>query len=220
MISDKYKCIFVHIPKTAGTSIEKKLGHFKYLKRGVQDHRPISQIKPVTLKDISQAIISCDTILVKRHIKKIIKDLNSNFYKKYSNYYKFSFVRNPWSRVFSWYNNVMRDEKHIIRYNVKNNCTFKEFLQYHMDQKQLKTQLYWLRDNDGNVPIDYIGRFENLDTDFAHIAGIIGLKDYNLPKLLVSTTSHYTNYYDDEMIEIIFNRYVEEIEYFQFKYGE
>ena len=36
----KYKCIFIHIPKCAGTSIEKALGHFElYNGRGRQDHR-------------------------------------------------------------------------------------------------------------------------------------------------------------------------------------
>ena len=220
MISDKYKCIFVHIPKTAGTSIEHKLGHFVELKKGVQDHRTIKDIMPVTMKDIIQSILSCNSTLLKRHIKKVIKDYNTHFYSKFVNYYKFSFVRNPWSRVYSWYNNVMRDGEHKIRYNVKNNCTFKEFLQNHMDQKQLRTQLYWLIDNNNNLPFDYIGRFENLNNDFDHIADIIGLKDKRLPKLLFSSTLHYTKYYDDEMIEIVFNKYINEIEYFQFKYGE
>ena len=47
MISHKHKCIYIHIPKTAGTSIEYKFGHFKELKRGVQDHRTIGEMEPV-----------------------------------------------------------------------------------------------------------------------------------------------------------------------------
>jgi hypothetical protein len=46
MISHEYKCIFVHIPKTAGSSIEQKLGWFDELKWGVQDHRTIREIEP------------------------------------------------------------------------------------------------------------------------------------------------------------------------------
>ena len=46
MISHKYKCIFIHIPKCAGTSIEQALGHFdEYSGRGRQDHRTIRMIE-------------------------------------------------------------------------------------------------------------------------------------------------------------------------------
>ena len=45
MISHKYKCIFIHLPKCAGTSIESALGHFENLRPGVQDHRSIRMIE-------------------------------------------------------------------------------------------------------------------------------------------------------------------------------
>lgn len=70
MISHQYKCIFIHIPKTAGTSIEQKLGHFQELKRGVQDHRSICQIEPVSFVDLTKACISLDSSLLIQQIKK------------------------------------------------------------------------------------------------------------------------------------------------------
>ena len=48
MISHKYKCIYIHIPKTAGSSVEKKLGLYNELSWGVQDHRTIRDIQPIT----------------------------------------------------------------------------------------------------------------------------------------------------------------------------
>lgn len=51
MISHKHKCIFIHIPKCAGTSIEKTLGHFEdYSGRNKQDHRCIRMIEPINVK--------------------------------------------------------------------------------------------------------------------------------------------------------------------------
>lgn len=61
MISHKYKCIFIHIPKCVGTSIEQALGHFdEYSGRDRQDHRTIRMIEnPVPL---TQLITSKETL--------------------------------------------------------------------------------------------------------------------------------------------------------------
>uniref|UniRef100_A0A1D9FVM8 Sulfotransferase family protein n=1 Tax=Moorena producens (strain JHB) TaxID=1454205 RepID=A0A1D9FVM8_MOOP1 len=53
MISHEHKCIFVHIPKCAGTSIEHLLGHFDdFSGRGGQDHRSIRTIEQPFIKII------------------------------------------------------------------------------------------------------------------------------------------------------------------------
>jgi hypothetical protein len=41
MVFENPKCVFIHIPKTGGTSIAMKLGAFAEARRGVQDHRPL-----------------------------------------------------------------------------------------------------------------------------------------------------------------------------------
>ena len=47
MISHKYKVIFYHIPKAAGTSVEKAFMHFSsHEHRDVQDHRNPRNIQP------------------------------------------------------------------------------------------------------------------------------------------------------------------------------
>jgi len=220
MISDRYKCIFIHIPKTAGTSIEKKLGKFEELERGVQDHRTISEIEPINIFELTKLCLRSDTISIIYQTKKLIKDSRTKLKKKYNEYYKFSFVRNPWARVFSWYRNVMRDEEHKKRYKVKDNCSFEEFLKYHMDQRQVNTQLFWLIDKRGNMPFDFIGRFENINKDFSFVANRIGLEDAELPRLIAGDGRQYTQYYDSVMKDFIYNKYKAEIKLFNYEYGE
>ena len=59
MISHKYKCIHIHIPKCAGTSIEKALGHFDgHEGRNGQDHRTIRMIEQPWLTKHSVRSIS------------------------------------------------------------------------------------------------------------------------------------------------------------------
>jgi hypothetical protein len=220
MISHQYKCIFIHIPKTAGTSIEQKLGHFQELKRGVQDHRSISEIEPVSLVDLTRACVGLDPSSLIRLLKKLLKDNLTNYSQRYDTYFKFSFVRNPWARVFSWYKNVMRDEHHKRRFGVNEHCTFKEFITNHLDQGELKPQLHWLIDKKGNMPFDFIGRFENLANDFSYVADKIGLKNKTLPKLVSGDGKSYTDVYEPEMIDIVSKKYKDEIDLFKFEYGK
>ena len=220
MISHKYKCIFIHIPKTAGTSIEQKLGHFKELHRGVQDHRPISDIEPISMRELARSCLFLDTAALKKQIKKALTDKKTNLKQCYGTYFKFSFVRNPWARVFSWYKNVMRDEHHKRRFKVDDNCSYKDFLHKHLDQWELKPQLYWLLDKEGNMPLDFVGKFENLKNDFCFVANKIGLRDYELPKLIAGDGQHYARFYDVEMEKLIYTKYKDEIDYFNFRFGE
>ena len=220
MISDIYKCIFIHIPKTAGTSIEQSLGHFKELKRGVQDHRPISDIEPLTFHDFMKSALRPELSASKKIIKKVISDNRSDIKSKYDAYFKFTFVRNSWSRVFSWYKNVMRDDHHKKRFGVSDSCSFKDFVNNHLDQFELKTQLYWITNKKGEIPMDFIGRFENLEKDFSYVADVLKIANKNLPKLVVGDGQHYSQFYDAEMKDIVFKRYRDEISFFNFEYGE
>jgi len=52
MISDKYKCIFIHIPKNAGTSIESKICAEEELVNLLPDHRTILDMEPLSPQKI------------------------------------------------------------------------------------------------------------------------------------------------------------------------
>lgn len=219
-MSHKHKCIFIHIPKTAGTSIEKKLGHFKQLKRGVQDHRTIREMEPIPFGDLAKLTLKGHFALSRNHIKKMIKGQIPISRQQYNTYFKFAFVRNSWSRVFSWYKNVMRDDNHKKRFGVSDKCSFKEFLKNHMDQWELTTQLFWITDKQGQIPMDFIGRFDNLEDDFSHVTDVLGIKDKSLPKLLAGDNQHYSQFYDEEMKDIVYRKYRDEIALFKFEFCE
>ena len=88
IVSNKYRFIFIHIPKTGGTSIaepdyEGGNGALAgYL--GEQDYAQAGHIRAVGLKQRIGA--------------------------SWDQYFKFAFVRNPWDRLVSLYHYFLQDE--------------------------------------------------------------------------------------------------------------
>jgi hypothetical protein len=225
MISHKYRCIFIHIPKCAGTSIESALGHLEdYEGRGAQDHRSIRMIEQPYI--IPKAFGSKENLIevirrqkhqyfVKGHNPRNIHTVTK---EQYNTYFKFSIVRNPWSRVFSWYNNVINDDIHLARYKITKNISFKEFILRFAGKGPLRSQLHWLKSFDGSIPIDFIGRFECLSDDAQKIFKHLKKKNTSLPHKLKGAKGDYRQYYDNEAKDLILNIYKEEIDYFNYSF--
>ena len=225
MISHQYRFIFVHIPKTAGTSIEEAFGHFEGSEgRGRQDHRTIRDFEPLGLgtwvggqpENYKSAVKRVVHLLRKPEYEKNCEKVNA---QQYADYFKFTIVRNPWARVFSWYMNVMRDERHLSSLGVSRDVSFQEFLLKCRSNWALRTQMHWLKDFGGQLPFDYIARFESLEADFRILCDRLGCAEQiQLPHRIKGTGEDYRNYYDAETREIVADRYREEIEYFEYSY--
>jgi hypothetical protein len=80
-------------------------------------------------------------------------------------------------------------------------------------------QLKHISDLNGNLMVDYIGKFENLQTEFNDAISEINLPSTKLPMLNKSDHSHYSHYYKtDQQIEFVYELYKEEIDMFEYKF--
>ena len=154
--------------------------------------------------------------------------------EKFSSYFKFTFVRNPWSRVVSCWTSKIEggEEKKKMRGGPKINailreanllgCTFPEFVRYLGEESNVFRDPHW-HPLSSYLPIqelDFVGKIENLKEDLDTVCNKIGIPPQKLPHKNKTKHKHYSEYYNDETCEIIANKYAKDIEYFGYKFGE
>ena len=64
-----------------------------------------------------------------------------------------------------------------------------------------------------NADVDFIMKFECLDDDFKLVCKRLEIPYSPLLKRNVSDREHYSKYYDDELREIVSNKFIKEIEF-------
>ena len=207
MYNHELESIFVHIPKTAGSTLHKTLSKScKFEMKGHTSH--FTKRNPW----IGTKHYPC------KHLRK----------KYLDNYFKFCFVRNPWdimvSSYFWWTKQPRTGRKKILQKQIIN-LTFDEYIRQHSNKinevfHDNNGQHHWFADDGGNILVDYIGRFENLQEDFNVVCDKIGIPHQELPHKNKSKHKHYTEYYDDETKEIVAEIYAKDIEYFGYEFGE
>lgn len=196
MINHKHKFIFIHIPKTGGTSIETHIrGNANVAKKQNNKHNTV-------------------------------KDYMNKTGKLFDKYFSFSFVRNPYDFLVSYYKFRMvmisgelgRTERFMYSKYSKSN--FKDWIINNFyDDPRVITHLDFLS-YDSKLKVDFIGKFENLQEDFNIVCDKIGIVQHQLPHINKTKHKHYTVYYDDETREIVAKKYAKDIEYFGYDFGE
>ena len=180
MICHKYKCIFIHAPRTGGTSIEFSFGQ--------------------------------DVFFKKKHLK-ASEVFNEVGEKGWRDYFKFTFVRNPWDRVVSLF--CMPAFKKINLLSGKDLVYFLNHYKPYYWEHGAQCSDYIDRDD-----LDFIGKFESRSLDLKKIQDVIKCPSLSIIHQKKTDHKHYTEYYDDETKQIVAEKYAKDIEYFGYEFGE
>jgi hypothetical protein len=225
MISHKHKCLFVHIPKTAGQSVE-----LVFLESLDLQWSQRSELLLRPNKDPEMGPPRLAHLTVSEYL-----DYNYLSASDHQEYYSFAFVRNPWERLVSEYR--YRKLKYSFQdYVLKYFPTplDDDYQQAEDYYRHVMPQSDFIFDKKGDCQVDFVGRFENLDRDFATITTQVFGKPLPLPhknssaeptgwRARLSThkpssKQHYSQYYDHETQAFVADYYARDIELFNYTF--
>jgi hypothetical protein len=136
---------------------------------------------------------------------------------KFDRYFKFAFVRNPWDRLVSEYEFLLRKTQHGRHSRVKKLAGFKQFIHMQIPRRDAY-QINMLCDNYGVVLMDFIGKIENLAQDWQTVCDRIGIEHQALPSKNVTAHKHYREYFDEECRQLVAEHWNREIELFEYTF--
>ena len=237
------KFLFIHIPKTGGTSINKYLNL-------CEDNPLYGSFTAVIAKNGPTAPPTYELPMWKQHFTPIelfsysYNHADPALYVKMHDFFKFSFVRNPWDREVS---NLFWMKKTNL---IKKDATLKEYFSYVISCQEhwhkaiesgtwkpdhkcraiatilthCKPMQVFIDDTTPGLKINFIGRFENLLDDMQticedHLDIPFNPEEFPWEKK-ATNKKHYTEYYDDETREMVEVANKKLIERFNYKFGD
>ena len=193
-VFESRNAMFIHIPKNAGTSI---------------------------LKAFIEGSI-CDGMDDPFKGYTVSAEYYRHFFgnQVFNGLYKFCFVRNPWDRLLSAYSYL--DRMNWLQY-LGNFESFEYFVKKWLNKRRLFSdvhfipQQYFICDDNGNMLMDYVGRFESLQDDVSFVSNKIRF-NIDVKHLNRSFHNSYRDVYDDEMIDIVSVLYKNDIQLFNYEF--
>ncbi len=210
VISFEHRFIFVHVFKVAGTSVKDALEPYAHKPRHELGYRVLRRLGLVEK-------LPFDTFKPLPHRHAMARAIQEYYTKKtYDNFYKFAFVRNPWDWQVSLYHYMLRMPNHKEHDIIKEIPDFDAYIDWRVSRTN-KLQKDFVTDAEGREIVDFIGRFETLNDDFASVCEHLGLQA-RLPHLNQSKRRDYRSYYTDKTAALIAEHFHEDIAYFGYTF--
>jgi hypothetical protein len=207
---DRYRCIFVHLPKCAGLSISSSL----FGNRGV-GHMPMAYYWFLFPP------------------------------RDFRAYFKFTFVRNPWDRLvsafhflrdgglgkedrqwFSRWGTEFTDDEAWAREHLSAYRDFEDFVLRGLGRPEVARGMHFAPQRSflslpwrSGLPIDFVGRFEELERDFTVVAKRLQVSpDLAFINKGRNRSRDYRAYYSNETRRIVERFYVQDIRAFGYEF--
>lgn len=211
LVSEKKGFLFVHVPKTGGTSLVSALKH--------DSDRAFLPLRLVGYffddRGVKLPTWTYNYLGYPYHVT--ASTLISLWgMERFSRYYSFAFVRNPFDLVVSEYEYIRNKRVHPHHKKVRCMSGFSEYLLWKSDN-YARPQLMWIADDDDNILVDFVGRFESYSEDANSILKRFGY-DCMVPHKNATKRKDYRVYYNDNDVDLVCSMYRRDIEAFGYSF--
>ena len=233
MICPQQQCIFIHVPKTAGQSVEHVFLHLAGLS---WKSREALLLKPND--DPAKGPPRLAHLKAREYVQ-----YGYVTQAEFEAAFTFAFVRNPWARMVSLYHHLNRGQ------------SFRAYVLGEF-RSRVWQQMAWfvgpqsdfLCDETGELLVDFVGRFERLQSDFDEVCRRLRLPPTPLPRVNRAEDhrrlhwkahprtmlrswrrrlgksplrfSRYQDYYDLDTRELVAELYQTDIALFDYRFDE
>lgn len=213
-VSHKLKLLYIHVPKTGGTTLTSVLRTWdpEVERLSERNHEPISFVAKARPK-------------------------------VFNTYLKIASVRNPWARtvsLFAFRKASLKAQQtkswppHWPSRDDVASTSFEQFLQKGAAEIECEicpprdaNRTVWLEPScfswvaiDGHVAVDQILRTESLTDDLSALAARLGLPEIPVPYLNKSHPGRYQSYFDSASSTYIANRYRTDVDAFGYSFDQ
>lgn len=203
IVSHTHKVIFVANPKTGSSSVESALS-------GMNEEPELDSL-------------AREGFYTRRHLPAyILREILGA--RMWDLYFKFAFVRNPWDWFVSQHFYNLQKKGRMLDARIpfleqSINGTY-DFLRIYRGAEWADSacQNAFVCDARGGVLVDFLGRFEDFERDFATALSIFDDIDANLPHVNSSAHGHFKDYYTPATVEMIRDMYSRDISLFGYNY--
>lgn len=209
IVNSRYRFVFVHVPKAAGTSVREGLGR-------LPGNRPrwTARTKHETLADFDR-LVSARLGVFGRLL-----------HRAPATYFRFCFVRNPWDRMVSLHRYLLAH--HAARLGLVNS-SLADLLE-RLEQgdpaicalHSMRPQADFITTPSGRLLIDFVGHYEYLSEDFAAVLARLRCPPVTLAHANRSRHSghDYRSEFDERSHDIVARRFADDIRHFGYVFDQ
>ena len=205
LINEKHNYIYVHVYKVAGQSVKLALRRHDY--RFLPGLRtPLSKLVELPQAYTFRSLEAHSTAAQ-------IRDYLGQ--PKWDSMFSFSFVRNPWDWQVALYHFIQTNKFNFQRRMISE-MSFDEYIRWRVDE-DVHLQRDFVFDRHGTQLVDFVGKLENLATDFKIVCDRIGVPA-QLGHENASAHDAWRKYYTDTTAALIEEAYRPDIETFGYSF--
>ncbi|MFM7138217.1 MAG: sulfotransferase family 2 domain-containing protein [Planctomycetota bacterium] len=210
LVSHTHSFAFVHVPKTGGSSVHTALGahavcvddywaNRAFARFGIPVNRfapwPYTKFRTHASAATLAAWLSPDV---------------------FERLFKFAFVRNPWDLLVSYWHYLRDKPGHRRGHVARRLPDFAAYVDYEIRRGRF-SQSGLLCNRQGELLVDFVGRYESLPGDFSFICRRIGI-EATLPRVNAGSRGDYRDYYPPTLAARVAEAFAADVERFGYAF--